>query len=282
MAKLLDSLKTSSLLRQASHRRTQLYCIGTAKSGTHSMHELLRTHLRSAHEAESEEVIDMILANAAGRKDDSEVVDYLLRRDRRLSLELDSSHLNIFLLHKLVSLFPAAKFILTIRDPYSWLDSFINHQLTHTASRQWLALRDFRFRPDLYVHQPEEMILKNHGLYTIDGYLSYWGWHNRKAVSVVPEEQLLIVRTDHITERVEEIAAFAGVPSRRLKREKSHSFKAQRKFDLLDKVDRPFLEDKIAEHCGGLVARFFPEFRLPGRNESAQQREPLSLLQPSV
>ena len=246
------------------------------------MHELLRAHLRSAHEAECEEVIDIIMANAAGRMDDSEVVYYLLLRDRRLSLELDSSHLNIFLLHKLISLFPTAKFILTIRDPYSWLDSFINHQLTHSASSQWLALRDFRFRPDLYVHQPEEMILKDHGLYTIDGYLSYWGWHNRKAIAVVPEEQLLIVRTDHITARIDEIASFTGVPKGRLQNEKAHSFKAQKKFGILDKVDRQFLKDKIAEHCGGLVARFFPEFQLGERNELAQQREPLNLLQPSV
>ena len=246
------------------------------------METLLGGHLRSAHEPESDEIIDVVLANAAGRMHDSELQYYLLLRDRRLSLESDSSQLNIFLLHKLVQLFPCARFILTIRDPYSWLDSFINHQLTHSASDQWLALRDFRFRPDLYVHQPEEMILKDHGLYSIDGYLSYWGWHNRKAIAVVPEEQLLIVRTDQITERVDEIASFAGVPKARLQKEKSHSFKAQKKFGLLDKVDRQFLDDKVAEHCGGLVARFFPESRITERSGLAEQREPLSLLQPSV
>lgn len=246
------------------------------------MHEMLRPHLRSAHEAECEEVIDVIMANAAGRMDDSEMVCYLLLRDRRLSLELDASHLNIFFLHKLVPLFPAARFILTIRDPYSWLDSFINHQLTHSASARWLAFRDFRFRPDVYVHRPEEMILKDHGLYTIDGYLSYWGWHNRKAIAAVPEEQLLIVRTDQLTERLDEIASFAGLPKARLKKEKSHSFKARKKFGLLDKVDRQFLEAKIAEHCGGLVTRYFPDFRLAEGDASAIRPVPLSLLQPSV
>ena len=246
------------------------------------METLLGGYWRSAHEPESDETIDVILAHAAGRMNDSEVDHYLLLRDRRLSLELDSSQLNIFLLHKLVQLFPTAKFILTIRDPYTWLDSFINHQLTHRASDQWLALRDFRFRPDVYVHQPEEMVLKDHGLYTIDGYLSYWGWHNRKAIAVVPEDQLLIVRTDQIGERLDEIASFTSVPKARLLQEKSHSFKAQKKFGLLDKVNRQFVEDKIAEHCGGLVARFFPEFRLAERHEVAQRREPLSLLQPSV
>jgi len=277
MTKLLDSLKTSSLLRQANDRRTQLYCIGTAKSGTHSMNELLDGHLRSSHEPESEEVIELILANAAGRMNDSEVAYYLLLRDRRLSLELDSSQLNIFLLQRLVQLFPTAKFILTIRDPYSWLDSFINHQLSHSASDKWITMRDFRFRPDLYVHQPEETVLKDHGLYTIDGYLSYWGWHNRKAIAVVPEEQLLVVRTDQISERLDDIAEFVGLPKGRLQREKSHSFKAARKFGLLDKVDRKFIEDKIEDHCGNLVARFFPDLPVMPPCAVAQLPEPLLL-----
>lgn len=270
LTKLLNSLKTSCSLREPGFRRNQLYCIGTAKSGTHSIDELLSSHLRSAHEPESEEVIEMILANAAGHLDEAEMVYYLLQRDRRLSLELDSSHLNVFFLHQLVTLFPAAKFILTIRDPYSWLDSFINHQLSQPASDKWLAIRDFRFRPDLYVHQPEEMILKDHGLYSIDGYLSYWGWHNRKALAVVPPEQLLIVRTEEISASVDEIAAFAGISKGCLKGEKSHSFKAAKKFGLLGKVDPQFLQRKIEEHCGNLVARFFPETQLSGRVEALQ------------
>jgi len=260
----------------------QLYCIGTTDSGNHSVQALLAPHLRSAYEPEGEEVIELILANAAGRMNESEVDYYLLLRDRRLSLELDSSQLNIFLLHQLVQLFPAARFVLTIRDPYSWLDLVINHQLTHPTSDKWVAMREFRFRPDLYVHQPEELILKDHGLYTIDGYLSYWGWHNRKAIAVVPEEQLLILRNDQISECVDEIAAFAGIPKGRLRREKSHSFRAPKRFGLLDKVDRQFLEEKIDEHCGSLVAQFFPDIQLAKRTELAAQREPMRLLQPSA
>ena len=281
LTKWVDLLKTCSLLGQTNDRRIQLYCIGTAKSGTHSMHELLGSNLRSAHEPESDEVIDVILANAAGRMNDSEIVDYLLLRDRRLTLELDSSHLNIFLLHKLVQLFPTAKFVLTIRDPYTWMDSFINHQLNHGGSEKWIAMRDFRFRPDLYVHQPEEVVLKDHGLYTIDGYLSYWGWHNRKALAVVPEEQLLIVRTDQISERVSDIEAFSGLRKGRLQRRKSHSFKATRKYGVLDRVDRQFIEQKIQEHCGNLVARFFPEFRLDGGQETSRSPVPLRGMQSS-
>jgi hypothetical protein len=165
------------------------------------------------------------------------------------------------LLSKLVSLFPDAKFILTIRDPYSWLDSFINHQLARGCSDKWLKLRNYRFRPDKYTHQQGEFILKEKGLYTLDGYLSYWAHHNRTVIDTVPADRLLIVRTDKITERAEEIAAFVGMSSRNLRKEKSHAFRAKEKFGLLDQIDQAYLEHKVKEHCGDLVVRFFPEIR---------------------
>jgi len=110
--------------------RTQLYCVGTAKSGTHSVEAIFRENLRSADEVDSEHVIDVVLDYANGRMSREELRAYLLKRDRVLQLELDSSQLNYFFLHELVELFPKAKFILTIRNPYAWLDSFINHQLS--------------------------------------------------------------------------------------------------------------------------------------------------------
>lgn len=242
-------------------RKTHIYSTGTAKSGTHSIVALLGNQLRSAIEPESDKVIDLIFDVVAGHIDDTEFSHYLLERDQRLWLELDSSQLNFFLLSKLIRLFPEAKFILTIRNPYSWLDSFINHQLTHGGSDKWIKLRNFRFRPDIYTHQQEELILKEKGLYTLDGYLSYWGYHNRTVINTVPADRLLIVRTDKIPERAEEIAAFVGISSSNLRKEASHAFKAIAKFGLLDQIDQAYLEDKINKHCGDLIAEFFPEIQ---------------------
>jgi Sulfotransferase domain len=259
--KLKRAVGTSFLFRLVRPRKTHIYCTGTAKSGTHSIAALLSNQLRSAHESESHKTIDLVLNAAAGRIDDSKLNRYLLRRDRRLWLEVDSSQLNFFLLRNLVELFPKAKFILTIRNPYSWLDSFINHQLARGGTNQWIKLRNFRFRPDLYTHQQGEQILKKNGLYTLDGYLSYWAHHNRTVIDTIPEDRLLIVRTDKITENIEEIAAFVGVPSSNLRKESSHAFKAKAKFGLLGQIDKEYLEHKVNEHCGDLVTQFFPEIQ---------------------
>jgi Sulfotransferase domain len=259
--KVKRAVGTPFLFRLVRPRNTHIYCTGTAKSGTHSIEALLSHQLRSAHEPESHRTIDLVFNAAAGRVDESKLNRYLLRRDRRLWLEVDSSQLNVFLLRNLVELFPAAKFILTIRNPYSWLDSFINHQLAHGGTDKWIQMRNFRFRPDIYTHQQEELILKENGLYTLDGYLSYWGYHNRTVIDTIPEDRLLIVRTDKITENVEEIAAFVGIPSSKLRKESSHAFKAKAKFGLLDQIAKEYLEHKVNEHCGDLVAQFFPEIQ---------------------
>lgn len=249
------------LHRLTNPRKTHLYCIGSAKSGTHSIAAMFEGKLRSAHEPESDRVIDLILENEAGRVGDAELSRFLLKRDRRLWLDVDSSQLNFFFIKKLVELFPEAKFVLTIRDPYSWLDSFIDHQLARGGSDTWVRLRNYRFRPDIYKHQVGELILKANGLYTLDGYLSYWAHHNRTVIESVPQDRLLIVRTDKITESAEKIAAFAGVPASYLRREESHAFKAKRKFGLIGHIDQSYLEQKVKMHCGDLIARFFPEIQ---------------------
>ncbi len=245
-------------------RKIQVYCTGTAKSGTNSIAALLGNQLRACHEPESEKLIDKIFDIAAGGVEKRQLQRFLVRRDRRLWLEVDSSQLNVFFINELVTLFPDAKFILTIRNPYSWLDSFINHQLSREASHNWIKLRNFRFRPDVHSHAKEESILKDRGLYALDGYLSYWEYHNRTVLDAVPIGRLLVVRTDEITRNAENIGRFVGGSSSNLDVEKSHSFKAKRKFGVVDQIDQMYLDEKIMEHCGDLMKKFFPEIQSRG------------------
>lgn len=259
--KLKRSFTSTVLFRLMNSRKAHLYCVGTAKSGTHSIKAIFADQLRSYHEPESDRLIDIILDRAAGRIDDAALRRYVLKRDRRLWLDVDSSQLSFFLLDELVDLFPDARFILTIRNPYAWLDSFINHQLACGCSNKWSLMRDFRFRPDKNTHLRGELILKKKGLYTLDGYLSYWAHHNRTVIDSVPEDRLLIVRTDKISVYLQEMADFAGVYTNNLKPENSHVFRAKAKFNILDRVDSEFLKYKMKEHCSDLIARFFPEIQ---------------------
>lgn len=249
------------LARLRHPRRTQLYCVGTAKSGTHSVAAMFDNTVRSQHEPEDEQVIRKILDVAAGRGSAVELRRYVRERDRQLYLEVDSSQLNGFLLEALVAEFKKARFLLTIRDPYSWLDSFINDSLRRETSEGWIMFRDLRFRANVFKHPPEETILKERGLYTLDGYLSYWAMHNQKVLSLVPREQLLVVRTDQITERAHQIAEFAGLPQESIRQEQTHAFKNPTKYRILHEINRDYLEEKVGKHCQPLMTKYFPDLR---------------------
>ena len=265
-------LSSTALIRVTHPRKTHLYGVGTGKSGTHSLAAIFSDHLRSAHEPERFQVINVILAVSAGRINDEELRRYVLERDRRLWLEVDSSHLNFFLLDPLLELFANAKFILTIRNPYAWLDSLINMQLGFGRFQKWIELHNLRFRPDLHTHAEREAPLKEKGLYTLDGYLAYWARHNRAVIETVPQDRLLIIRTDKLVESLAEIAKFAGVSRSSLSEERSHIFKAEKKFNVLRELDPSYLGDKMAQHCGDLIGKFFPEIQFAAEPSSVDAR----------
>jgi len=246
-----------------SLRTHQIYVVGVGKSGTHSIASMFQFQLHAAHEPAIEELINHILGIAAGSIDSNATDQFLLERDRRLGLELDSSGLNHYVVDRLVKIFPRSKFILTIREPLSWLDSIINHQLARhdddawRSSVAWRKFRDFRFRPDLYPHPPEEAALKERNLYSLDGYLSGWAQANRTVLDQVPPDRLFAVRTDRISASCDEMAAFIGVPKRPEHKRKSHAFKTPKKFGVLQLVDQDHLQRRVAAHCNDLVDRFF-------------------------
>jgi hypothetical protein len=239
--------------------------VGTGKSGTHSIATFFNASVRCAHEPEAQELIGRILDHAEDRMDEKQMRRYVSEGDRRLSLEVDSSNLNFFLLDFLLQ-FPKARFVLTIREPRSWLNSFFNHYLGRKAgppNPAWDAMGRFRFQAKGSTYSPEERILEEHGLYSLDGYLSYWAMHNQRVVSTVPTNRLLVVRTNEITARAYEIADFAGLPRRTVRPEASHSFRNPNDFGILRRMDQEHVAAKIAQHCRPLLEAYFPEAVTP-------------------
>ncbi len=213
-----------------------------------SVASLFSADLRTFHEADWREVIKLILRHeeASGKRE--ALRHRLARRDQQFALDIDSSQLNYFYLSELTKLFPASKFVLTLREPYAWLDSLINHQLARgNPSLEWRRLRDFRFAQNHTEHPAEENALKARGLYTLDGYLSYWKKHNQDVIRAVPPEKLLVVRTDQISHRADDIARFVGLPQKneQAKIDRSHAFKALKKFGVLGELEPEYLAEKI-------------------------------------
>ena len=87
--------------RLPPRRRFQAYGLGVSKSGTTSLARVCLPRYRSAHEPEWREVMRFILEVADGRRSEEELRRWVVERDARLRLEMDSSHLNSWLVEHL-------------------------------------------------------------------------------------------------------------------------------------------------------------------------------------
>lgn len=248
--------------RRRPARSFRAFCIGTSKSGTHSVAEIFGKHYRAEHEPEYELLIEMLLAASSGEVSQGQLAEFVRSRDSRLDLEIECSHVLFHVLDQLLDGFADSRFILTIRDCYSWLDSQINNQLSYIEGAHWRAFGEFKYAGGGAVRHPEqEQVFARFGLYTLDGYLSAWAAHNTRVLKAVPPERLLVVRTQDIAADVPKLAAFLRVPPNRLNLAGAHSFKGSKKFDLLSQLDERYLEEKVNRHCRPLMDTYFPETR---------------------
>ena len=244
-------------------RRTRLYCVGMGKSGTHSIASLFSKQVRTGHEAEAIPLMENFVAWKSGRMDEAGFVQWLRARDSRLALEVDSSTLNRDILDVLIREFPDARFLLTIRDCYSWCNSRINHALRfrETAHPLWREMPKWRMGSEVFEHAPEERVLQEQGLESLHFHFCRWAWHNAGVLEQVPPSRLLVVRTDEIGKRAFEIAEFAGLPRRVVRVDRAHEFRHPAKQNILAQIDPQFVESAVQKHCRALMARFFPEIK---------------------
>jgi hypothetical protein len=260
-----------ALWQRRRARRFHAYCIGTSKSGTHSIARIFGRRYRVAHEPGYQQVIDMILDASSGATSQSQLAEFVRSRDSQLRLELECSHPIFHLLDVLLGEFDEAKFVLTIRDCYSWLDSQINSQLSYIEGEHWRKFGEFKYQGVGARHAKEEQILAQFSLHTLDGYLSAWAFHNNKAITTIPRDRLLVVPTQDIARDMPKLADFLEVPLNHLKAARAHSFKGVRKFGLLSKLDEQYLEEKVNKYCRTLMDTYFPELENFGAWESARR-----------
>lgn len=223
------------------------------------MSGLFGSRYRAQHEADGEDLIDTIIAAGAREISESERVQRIMERDRRRWLELDSSALNYFFLDIFIDRFPESRFILTLREPLSWLDSVFNQFLQPEIEPHWQRFAEWWFEPQRYGFSAHEKAIEERGLFPVDCCLERWAEHTRTVLATVPRERLLVVRTAEINTDIPRIAEFVGVPPNTLNAERSHLYKAAEKHDLVAQLDPSFLEDRVEHHCGALVQEFFPQ-----------------------
>lgn len=245
-------------------RALRVHGMGAAKTGTHTLGEMFADRVPSAHERDAERLIALLLDAGPGSP---ALRRYLQRRDRWRGLQIDASQVNIYLIGDLEALFPDSRYVLTLRSPAAWLRSMVDDSLRRETSATWHRFRDFRFGPRAAPDGARaggsradgpEAALAEAGLYTLDGYLGYWAFAVTEALDRLPADRLLVLRTEEIGPRAAEIARFAAVPDPDRPPRLTHAFRNPWRSGVLSRIDRAYLQDRLATVCGPAAARVMP------------------------
>jgi hypothetical protein len=250
--------------------RIEVFGLGLGRTGTTSLAAMFSPAYRSAHEAQADRMRLLCAGVVHGEVELAVVQRELRRRRRTLRLEVDVAGFLSPVAPELRDEFPRARFILTIRDCFSWLRSFL--ELTYlyparpdTPLDRW---RDARFGPKVATWDERSIPLRSRGLYPIPAILSHWCTENERVLREISPERLLVVRTEELSRSLERIAEHCGIAPQSL--HETHANAARSEAGLLAQVPTSYLVE-AAEPCAELMERFWgPDWRsLAGRAGAA-------------
>ena len=272
-----DSDSDSASLHEGIRpRRFQAFCVGLPKTGTTSLKTIFDGYRSSKLQGSG--MKQLICDVREHRRPRSDLTAFVLARDAERCLEMDATSSNWAVVDDLRDHFPAARFVLTIRDCYSWCDSLLNVLVGRDTGTEFFSdsalFRRF-FGCDLELFGSPESVLA-HRETIFDALLAFWTQQSVTAVAC-PPARTLVVRTGDISSHLGQIAQFVGVPLETLVVEQAHSRKTVEKFDLLRQLDREFLENAFAKAASSeLMREYFPSTSLE-TFLNAPEQEPRAL-----
>lgn len=222
---------------------------------------MLETEFRAAHEPDRPELLDAVVAFDEGHLTAREFDGYLLERDTRLQLEFDSSWANYFIMDRLSTLFPEARFIQLIRDCYTWLESIINHLIVRTIPEDVQSILDWWFEPSKYPYTESDHGLQEAGVYSLDCFVTRWSIHAEGPAKAIPPDRLITIRTPEIRSSARRLADFLNVSIDQIDTTKSHRNVGEKVQPLLSLVAKDYLDDTVARICKDSMNKYFPEIQ---------------------
>lgn len=270
-------------------RRIDVCCCGLSKTGTHSLAGMFDDY-RSQHHPDVRLRLRLSVDKLTGSLESDRVRDILRSRDRKLWLEVESSALAGILIEPLVEACPDKRFILTLRDVFSWCDSWINQRINMPAFRPF-SLRRFdgksvgferldriRLRGEESPSGKYDAPLTERGLPSLAAFFKLWAYHNSSVINAVPGQKLLIVETNKLMAEMARIADWVGVPPEALRQDRAWLAAAPSKHHVLEQVDPSFLQETAERYCGSLMKEYFPDTDVASFLEKSQasHRSPTS------
>ena len=235
-------------------RRLHLYGVGHGKTGTTSLARMFAQY-RSDHQLDNARFVPITIAALNGEVAAGLVRRELRRRSWRFHLEVDVASFLAPFAATLAGMYPDAKFVLTIRDCFSWLDSRVESHLHVPRESVRYAYSEAQYGRYGEPFQTEERSLRDAGLHPVASYLRYWAEINAYVLAAVPPDRLLVVRTEDLDASLERIAEFAGVPATTLSTARENA--NPERTGLLGTVPRSYILAVAREHCAPLMQQFW-------------------------
>lgn len=201
----------------------------------------------------------MILQEARGAITGNAFRAYLLERDRRMNLEYDIAWANQFLINHLLAVFPDAKFIVLIRDCYTWLQSIVGHLVSREIPIDVRDILDWWFKPERYPHTRHDRTLKEHGLYSVGAFLNAWNRHINSCTELIPPDRRLILRTHELNQSHQRLAEFLQIPVEGLDARNGHINRGTASIRIQSMIEGEYLNEMVGSVCGETMAHYFPE-----------------------
>jgi hypothetical protein len=232
-----------------------MYGVGNGKSGTSTLAAMFGAY-RARHECDRLRIRAMAARVLAGELalDSSEVRRAFRKRSVRYNLEADvAGNLSLFA-GPVAKLYPDARFVLLMRDCFSWLDSRIEHvlRLPHDDITPFHANRFARYSD---VHDPVEAPLQDAGVRPIASYLRSWVEISQGVLDAVPSDRLLVIRTEDLDTSGPALGRLLGIDPSTIRR--VHGNHHPVRAGLLARIPQQHVVEQAQELCAPLMQRFW-------------------------
>lgn len=234
------------------------FCVGMPKTGTHSIANIFSKY-RSSHESDQIFMIMLLAEKLSGEISTQKIIDLLRSRQSLNNLEMDASHYNGAFIKELSYVSHNFRYILTVRDPYSWLDSWFNQHLNSPhlddTKVKYLGRKLYFDCGDEYTKHDKP--LHERGFYPLRSYLKFWRNFNRRVVAHTNSNNLLILRTQDISTSIEQVSHFLQIDQSKLYGLSTHEHSTPRRHKMLDQLDASYVDDQINLICGDTMSFLF-------------------------
>jgi hypothetical protein len=237
----------------------KIFGVGLFRTGTTTMCEMFAKSFRADHEFWVEEELDAIVKRFTGAVSDEELGAFVEVRDKEKPLDLDSSGAHFGLIDILTTEFPDAKFILTLRNVYSWLNSCVGKLygdfIGGRNSRIGELANCLDCLPD-YTFAIED---RTGYRICLEQMIKTWNGVNRSIMRLVPPERLLVLNTETLSHSADEIAIFCEIDQNLLESCHSNSGPA---VNFLACFNPERLDELVRQHCLGMMSEAYPAYIL--------------------